>query len=88
MIEEKLKHIDTVNESITYSIELSRAEDIAENGEMAEIKNIGLPTYFNPDDEVQWTKMLDRLKPHIEEGNFDTVLLKKETYEEKVFIIN
>lgn len=29
----KLEHIDTVNESITYSIELSRAEDVAENVE-------------------------------------------------------
>lgn|GEM_PF-4066940 len=84
----KLEHIDTINESITYSIELSKAEDIAENGEMAEVKNIGLPTYFNPDDVVQWTKMLEQLKPIIEEGSFDTVLLKREIYEEKVFIVN
>lgn len=84
----KLEHIDTVNESITYSIELSRAEDIAENGEMATIKNIGLPTYFNPDDKVQWARMLEQLKSHIKEGNFDTVLLKKETYEEKVYVVN
>ncbi len=84
----KLEHIDTINESTTYTIELSRAEDIAENGEMARVKNIGLPTYFDPDDKVQWTKLLERLKPYIKEGNYDTVLLKSEVYEEKVFIIN
>lgn len=84
----KLEHIDTINESTIYSIELSRAEDIAENGEMATIKNIGLPTYFNPDDKVQWSKMLEQLKPHIEEGSFDTVLLKKEIYEEKMYVVN
>ncbi|MCL1700741.1 hypothetical protein [Lysinibacillus sp. Bpr_S20] len=84
----KLEHVDTVNESTTYSIELSRAEDIAENGEMADIKTIALPSYFNPDNEDQWVKMLEQLKPHIEEGNFDTVLLKREVYEEKVFTVN
>lgn len=83
----KLEHIDTVNESITYSIELSRAEDVARNGEMADIMNIGLPNNFNPDDELQWTSMLEKLKPYIDQGNFDTVVLKCETNEEKVFII-
>lgn len=83
----KLEHIDTVNDVATYSLELSRAEDIAENGEMADIMNIGLPNNFNPEDENQWIKMMDKLKPYIIEGNFDTVILKIDTYSERVYIV-
>lgn len=83
----KLENIDTVNDVATYSLELSRAEDIAENGEMADIMNIGLPNNFNPEDENQWIKMMDKLKPYIIEGNFDTVILKIDTYSERVYIV-
>ena len=87
MISVKLEHIDTINDSVTYSLELSRAEDIATNGDMADIMNIGLPNNFDPHDNVQWNKMIEKLKPYIEQGNFDTVLLKCESYKEKIFLV-
>lgn len=83
----KINHYDTVNEYVEYTIELSRAEDIAENGEMANIKVMRLPSEFNPDSEHHWNLVMSKLKPVIEENNFDTLALHIETREEKLYII-
>lgn len=83
----KLKHYDTLNEDEEYLIEISRAEDVAENGEMANIKVMRLPSDFNPDNEHHWNLVMSQLKPVIVENDFDTLILRKETREEKLYII-
>jgi hypothetical protein len=80
-----LSNGEKITQGITYKVEFTKAEEVAEMGEYARKEIFTLPEKFDMEDELCMNIFFDRVKIVMEKKNYDTVVLKKEIYEEFVY---
>lgn len=81
----KISKGDKITESVTYKVEFTKAEDVAEYGEHARKMIFTLPSKFSMYDEEKMEILFEKAKGIMEEKDFDTFVIEKETYEEFVY---
>lgn len=81
----RLSSGEKITEGVLYKIEFTKAEEVAEMGEHAEKKIVSLPHKFKMNDEKMKSQLFEKAKHIMQEENFDTMVIKKETYEEFLY---
>lgn len=72
-----------INEGISYKVEFSRGEEVAELGERAPKEVFTLPEWSFDEDKKEL--LFAKLETVMEEKNYDTAVIQKETFEEFVY---
>ncbi|MEI2465115.1 hypothetical protein [Niallia taxi] len=74
-----------INEGYTYTVEFTKAEEVAVLGDNARKQTMRLPEGFDIDNEAMMNKVYETAKQVMETKNFDTFVIEKETYQEYLF---
>lgn len=80
-----IKNEGLINEGHTYTIEFTKAEEVAELGDNARKQTMRLPEGFDINNESMMSKVYDTAKQVMKTKNFDTFVIEKETYQEFLF---
>jgi hypothetical protein len=81
----KVSKGEKITEGVTYQVEFTKAEEVAEMGEYARKEVFNLPYSFSMEDGNMMNSLFENANKIMEDKNFDTFVIQKETYEEFVF---